>query len=85
MMQRRSFLKGLGAGLVAIFAPLKALSLKSKASEELGCPMVYTLRRRSDYQSIGRKLLMVDELPQGAYARYKKDVRSIIWTSNAKA
>jgi len=29
-----------------------------------------SIRRALDYQSIGRQLLMVDELPQGAYARY---------------
>ena len=32
--------------------------------------MVEPLRRSLDYQSIGRQLLMVEELPQGAYARY---------------
>lgn len=29
--------------------------------------------RPREYQAIGRKLLMVDELPQGAYARYNRD------------
>ena len=38
--------------------------------------MVEPIRRALEYQAIGRKLLMVDELPQGAYARYEKDVRS---------
>jgi len=37
--------------------------------------MVEPVRRALEYQAIGRKLLMVDELPQGAYARYEKDVR----------
>jgi len=32
--------------------------------------MVEPIRRSLDYQSIGRQLLMVDDLPQGAYARY---------------
>jgi hypothetical protein len=31
--------------------------------------------RRVEYQAVGRRLLMVDELPQGAYARYEQDVR----------
>ena len=37
--------------------------------------MVEPIRRALEYQAVGRKLLMVDELPQGAYARYEKDVR----------
>jgi len=37
--------------------------------------MVAPLRRFLDYQGIGRSLLMVDELPQGSYARYEKDLR----------
>ena len=39
--------------------------------------MVEPVRRALEYQAVGRKLLMVDQLPQGAYARYEKDVRSI--------
>ena len=27
------------------------------------------------YQALGRKLLMVDELPQGALAKYERDVQ----------
>jgi len=38
--------------------------------------MVEPIRRALEYQAVGRKLLMVDELPQGAYARYEKDVRA---------
>ena len=38
--------------------------------------MVEPIRRALEYQAVGRKLIMVDELPQGAYARYEKDVRS---------
>jgi hypothetical protein len=37
--------------------------------------MVEPIRRALEYQAVGRKLLMVDELPQGALARYEKDVR----------
>jgi hypothetical protein len=37
--------------------------------------MVEPIRRALEYQAVGRKLLMIDELPQGAYARYEKDVR----------
>jgi len=41
--------------------------------------MVEPIRRALEYQAVGRKLLMVDELPQGAYARYEKDVRATAW------
>lgn len=39
--------------------------------------MVEPIKRALEYQAIGRKLLMVDELPQGALARYEKDVASV--------
>lgn len=41
--------------------------------------MVEPIRRALEYQAVGRKLLMVDELPQGALARYERDVASIAW------
>ena len=41
--------------------------------------MVEPIRRALEYQAVGRKLLMTDELPQGAYARYEKDVRAVAW------
>lgn len=41
--------------------------------------MVEPIRRALEYQAIGRKLLVPDELPQGAYARYEKDVRATAW------
>ena len=85
---RRSFLKGLFAGIAAVAIPVTAL-VKPKLTREqliaqslstvegrkaLGQAMVEPIRRSLEYQSIGRKLLMVEELPQGAYARYQKDV-----------
>jgi len=39
--------------------------------------MVEPIKRALEYQATGRKLLMVDELPQGALARYEKDVASV--------
>jgi len=39
--------------------------------------MVEPIRRALEYQAVGRKLLMVDELPQGALARYERDVMSV--------
>ena len=41
--------------------------------------MVEPIRRALEYQAVGRKLLMVDELPQGALPRYERDVRAIAW------
>ncbi len=38
--------------------------------------MVEPIRLALEYQAVGRKLLMKDELPQGAYARYERDVRA---------
>ena len=38
--------------------------------------MVEPIRRSLEYQAVGRKLLMIDELPQGALARYERDVAS---------
>ena len=38
--------------------------------------MVEPIRRALEYQAVGRKLLLVDELPQGALARYERDVRA---------
>jgi hypothetical protein len=39
--------------------------------------MIEPIRRSLEYQAVGRKLLMVDELPQGALARYERDVAAI--------
>lgn len=39
--------------------------------------MVEPIRRSLEYQGVGRKLLLVDELPQGALARYERDVSAI--------
>jgi hypothetical protein len=39
--------------------------------------MVEPIRRALEYQAVGRKLLMVDELPQGALPRYERDVKSL--------
>ena len=39
--------------------------------------MVEPIRRSLEYQAVGRKLLMIDELPQGALAHYERDVAAI--------
>lgn len=49
----------------------------SEGRVALAQAMVEPIRRALEYQAVGRKLLMVDELPQGAYARYEKDVKSV--------
>jgi len=41
--------------------------------------MVEPIRRALEYQAVGRKCLMVDELPQGALARYERDVTAKAW------
>jgi hypothetical protein len=57
---------------------LIAQSLESPEGRvALAQAMVEPIRRALEYQAVGRKLLMVDELPQGAYARYEKDVRAV--------
>jgi hypothetical protein len=57
---------------------LIAQSLESPEGRvALAQAMVEPIRRALEYQAVGRKLLMVDELPQGAYARYEKDVRAL--------
>jgi len=39
--------------------------------------MVEPIRRSLEYQAVGRKLIMVDELPQGALPRYERDVAAV--------
>ena len=62
----------------AINAEREALIAQALETPEgrvaLAQAMVEPIRRALEYQAVGRKLLMVDELPQGAYARYEKDV-----------
>jgi len=39
--------------------------------------MVEPIRRSLEYQAVGRKLLLIDQLPQGALPRYERDVAAI--------
>lgn len=48
-----------------------------KGRVALAQSMVEPIRRSLEYQAVGRKLLMIDQLPQGAIARYERDVASI--------
>ena len=47
--------------------------------------MCEPIKRSLNYQDLGRKLLMVDELPQGALARYEKDVASVAMVLNERS
>lgn len=49
----------------------------SEGRVALAQAMVEPVRRSLEYQAVGRKCLMVDELPQGSLARYERDVASI--------
>jgi hypothetical protein len=42
--------------------------------EALKLAIVEPVRRALEYNSVARKLLMVDELPQGALAHYERDI-----------
>lgn len=46
----------------------------SEGRDSLADAMVAPIRRALDYQGVGRRLLMVDELPQGAYSSYSNGV-----------
>jgi len=49
-----------------------------EARSAMAQAMVEPIRRHLNYQGIGRQLLMVDELPEGAYAHYKREIRITI-------
>lgn len=46
--------------------------------------MANPIRVSLDYQGIGRKLLVVDPLPQGALPVYDKDVKNLAFASLIK-
>jgi hypothetical protein len=48
--------------------------MTDEGKRALARAMCEPIRKSLDYQGVGRKLLMVDELPQGAKDRYKKQV-----------
>jgi hypothetical protein len=48
----------------------------SEGRVALAQALVEPIRRSLEYQAVGRKLLMVDELPKGALPRYERDVAS---------
>lgn len=50
----------------------------SQGRKALAESMAQDIRASLEYQSVARKLLQVDEMPEGALARYERDVASII-------
>lgn len=52
----------------------------SEGREVLAQIMVEPIKNALNYQAIGRKMLTVDELPQGVLPRYEKDVPGKAWT-----
>ncbi len=50
----------------------------SEGRMALARSMVEPIRRSLDYQAVGSKLLMVEELPQGALAKYESGVMTAI-------
>jgi len=52
---------------------LKALSTEEEGNA-LAKTMIEPIKITAEYQAVGRKLLMVDELSQGALARYERDI-----------
>jgi len=49
----------------------------SRGGLEYNIGAVEPIQRSLEYNAVGRKLLMIDELPQGALARYERDVAAI--------
>jgi len=56
----------------------QALATES-GREALAQAMVEPIKIALEYQAVGRKLLMTDELPQGALARYERDIAVKSW------
>lgn len=61
---------------------LKALSTEEEGNA-LAKTMIEPIKITAEYQAVGRKLLMVDELSQGALARYERDIAAVGCPKNA--
>lgn len=57
---------------------------KKEKNSFIAQSMVVPLRRALEYNSVGRKLFMVEPLPQGAYATYT-DTRTAAYRASASA
>lgn len=70
-MNRRDFLKGvLGVVGLAVVPSVLAFSGETTQAAQAVEPVKNTLM----YDNVGKKLLLVDELPQGCLQRYERDV-----------
>jgi len=74
---RREFLNSCSKAVVAVsglsFLPAELF----KPSPKVPLPDIPWSACSLDYQAVGRKLLFIEELPQGALARYERDVAAI--------
>lgn len=70
-MNRRNFLKTFISTTAAIS------TVGAGAVSALPNPSVKKNNLALQYQAIGRKLLYIDGLPQGALARYERDVKTV--------
>lgn len=66
---------------------LQSALMTQQGKIALGQAMANPIRRRLDYQGVGRKALKVDPLPQGALPVYDKDitVEAVVVSSNGSA
>ena len=66
---------------------IKRALLTQEGKIALGQAMANPIRRNLDYQGVGRRVLVVDPLPQGALPVYDRDidVAAIVVSSNGAA
>lgn len=70
MISRRDFLKNTAVALASLWLPAKLFEPEPVATQSVASG----IRTSTMYKAIENKLLMVDELPLGALARYERDV-----------
>ncbi len=68
LLNKNEFQRDMNSGRAALIA---AALETPEGRSALSQAMIEPLRRAINYQSIGRQLLTIDELPQGAYATYE--------------
>lgn len=66
---------------------VKRAMMSQEGKIALGQAMANPIRRNLDYQGVGRRLLVVDPLPQGALPVYDRDidVQAVVVSSNGSA
>ena len=80
-----------GVALASVFSfftrkksPLELALETKEGRRQLAEAMCEPINKSLEYQAIGRKLLMVDELPQGALERYEEDVNAAAKSAGIK-